>query len=44
LLEAVRCEIKARSLPPGRDQVIVKIAGLGTDSGLIGAAALVMDF
>ena len=40
LLEPARGELRARALPPMSQQVAVRLAELGPDAGMIGAAAL----
>jgi glucokinase len=43
LLEPARAEMRRRALPPSRDVVQIVAARFGTESGMIGAAALAID-
>ncbi len=43
MLESAREEVRVRARPPNRDQVEVKRAILGPDSGVLGAAALAKE-
>ncbi len=43
LLAPARAEMKARALPPNRDQVEIVAARFGVEAGMIGAAALAFD-
>jgi glucokinase len=43
VLEPARQEMRARALPPGRDDVRVVAAHFGEEAGMVGAAALALD-
>jgi glucokinase len=43
VLEPAREEMRARALPPGRDDVRVVAAHFGEEAGMVGAAALALD-
>ncbi len=43
LLEPARSVVAERALPPSRDEVRIVAAQLGTESGIVGAAALAFD-
>jgi glucokinase len=43
ILEAARREVHLRARPPSRDLAEIKVASLGPESGVLGAAALARD-
>ncbi len=43
ILGAARREVMARARPPSRDLAKIKVAALGPNSGVLGAAALARD-
>jgi glucokinase len=43
LLEPAREELRARGLPPNRDQVRVVPAKFGPEAGMLGAAVMAFD-
>jgi glucokinase len=43
LLDPARAEMRARALPPSKDEVQIVVAELGVEAGMIGAAALAFN-
>jgi glucokinase len=43
LLEPARAQVRARALPPSKDEVRIVMAEFGVEAGMIGAAALAFD-